>query len=260
MIITLTTDFGYQDAFVGVMKGVIAGINPQARVIDITHGIPSQDILAGALILRHSVKYFPPGTIHVAVVDPGVGNARRALLIEHAGNYFIGPDNGVLSLAVQNIESARIVQLSNPTYHLQPTSTTFHGRDIFAPAAAHLSLGVIPTAFGRTLDDLVRLAVPEVARHGQGMHGEIVYIDSFGNLFTNIREHDLTGLPVAILDFVVGSVRIRGLSQNYAPAKKGEFVAVLNSWGMLEIAVYKDNAQQRTGAKIGDKVEVVLAK
>src|SRR4029450_1954680 len=134
MIITLTTDFGYKDSFVGIMKGVIAGINPQARVIDITHGIPPQDILAGALTLRHSVKYFPPGTIHVAVVDPGVGSARRPLLLECEGNYFIGPDNGVLSLAVENIRSAQIVQLSNPTYHLYPTSTTFHGRDIFASA------------------------------------------------------------------------------------------------------------------------------
>ena len=258
MIITLTTDFGYQDAFVGIMKGIIAGINPQARVIDITHGIPPQDILAGALILRHSVKYFPPGTIHVAVVDPGVGSARKGLLIERDGNYFIGPDNGILSLAVPNIGSGQIVHLSNPTYRLQPTGSTFHGRDIFAPAAAHLSLGVKPNAFGRTLDDLVKLTLPEVVRQGQGMRGEIIHVDSFGNLFTNISEQDLAGLPVAILDFVIGSVRIRGLSQNYA-SQEGAFVAVLNSWGLLEIAVYKGNAQQRAGAKLGDKVDVVLA-
>src|SRR5688572_5231964 len=154
MIITLTTDFGYQDSFVGIMKGVIAGINPQARVIDITHGIPPQGILAGALTLRHSVKYFPSGTIHVAVVDPGVGSSRRPLLIQDQGNYFLGPDNGILSLAVENIESAHIVQLTNPTYHLHPTRTTFHGRDIFAPAAAHLSLGTPLKAFGEPWDKI----------------------------------------------------------------------------------------------------------
>jgi S-adenosylmethionine hydrolase len=260
VIITLTTDFGYQDSFVGIMKGVIAGINPQARIIDMTHGIPPQDILAGALTLRHSVKYFLLGTIHVAVVDPGVGSARRPLLIECEGNYFIGPDNGVLSLAVENTKSAHIVHLSNPTYHLQPISTTFHGRDIFAPAAAHLSLGVPATAFGEPLDQIVRLAIPKIVRKERSIEGEIVYIDNFGNLFTNVCAHDLTGLPVDTLDFVVGSVRIRGLSQNYAAPRGGGFVAVLNSWDLLEIAAYKENAQKRTGAKIGDKVEIVLSK
>jgi S-adenosylmethionine hydrolase len=138
MVITLTTDFGLQDSFVGIMKGVIAGINPQAEPIDLTHGIPPQDVLAGALTLRHAVRYFPTGTIHVAVVDPGVGGARRPLLIECNGNFFIGPDNGLLSLALENRDPARIVELTNPAYHLHPTSRTFHGRDIFAPVAAHV--------------------------------------------------------------------------------------------------------------------------
>lgn len=258
MIITLTTDFGYQDSFVGIMKGVIAGINPQARVIDITHGIPPQDILAGALTLRHSVRYFPRGSIHVAVVDPAVGSARRPLLIELDGNFFIGPDNGVMSLAAENIESARIVHLSNPAYHLQPTSTTFHGRDIFAPVAAHLSLGVPPIAFGEPSDSIARVAIPEVVRKSRSLEGEILYIDTFGNLFTNIREHDLTGLRSGQLDIVVRSVRVRGLSQNYASTRGGEFIAVLNSWGLLEIAVFKDNAQKLSGTKIGDKVAVVI--
>jgi S-adenosylmethionine hydrolase len=260
MIITFTTDFGYQDSFVGIMKGVIAGINPQARVIDITHGLSPQDVLAGALTVRHLVKYFPPGTIHVAVVDPGVGSARRPLLIECDGNYFIGPDNGILSLAVENIRSAHIVHLSNPTYHLRPTSMTFHGRDIFAPAAAHLSLGIPASAFGEPWDKIVRVSIPEVVRKERGIEGEIVYIDKFGNLFTNIGEHDLSGQPVETLDIVIGSIWVRGMSQNYARAQEGQFVAVLNSWDLLEIAVYKDNAQKRTGAKIGDKVEIVLPK
>jgi S-adenosylmethionine hydrolase len=259
MLITLTTDFGYQDSFVGIMKGVIAGINPQAHVIDITHGIPPQGILAGALTLCHSVRYFPRGSIHVAIVDPGVGSARRPLLIEWEGNYFIGPDNGVLSLAGENIEPTHTVHLSNPAYHLKRTGATFHGRDIFAPAAAHLSLGVPATAFGEPLDNIVRVSLPEIARKKRRLEGEIVYIDSFGNLFTNIRGHDLTGLPANKLDIVLRSVTIRGLSKNYASAGVGEFVAVVNSWDMLEVAVYKDNAQKRIGAKVGDKVEIALA-
>ncbi|HEV8726264.1 MAG TPA: SAM-dependent chlorinase/fluorinase [Candidatus Binatia bacterium] len=260
MLITLTTDFGPKDSFVGIMKGVIAGINPQAHVIDITHGIPPQDILAGALTLRHSVRFFPRGSIHVTVVDPGVGSARRPLLIEGDGNYFIGPDNGVLSLAVENIEPTHIVHLSNPVYHLKRTGTTFHGRDIFAPVAAHLSVGVSPTALGEASENFVKLALPEVARQGRSIEGEIVYIDSFGNLFTNIRQHDLTGFPGDRLDIAVRSATIHGLAQHYASAREGELVALINSWDVVEIAAYKDNAQQRIGAKIGDKVEIVLAK
>jgi hypothetical protein len=133
---------------------------------------------------------------------------------------------------------------------------TFHGRDIFAPTAAHLSLGTLPTAFGRRLDAFVRLAVPEVVRQERSLQGEIVYIDKFGNLFTNIHEHDLSGQPAETLDIVIGPFRVRGLSRNYAEAQEGEFVAVLNSWGLLEIAVYKDDARKRTGAKIGDKVTI----
>jgi S-adenosyl-L-methionine hydrolase (adenosine-forming) len=257
MLITLTTDFGYQDSFVGIMKGVIAGINPQALVIDITHGIPAHDIRAAALSLQHSVGYFPPGTIHVAVVDPGVGSTRRPVLIECAENYFIGPDNGVLSLAVANRAPIRVVHLANSAYQRHPTGTTFHGRDIFAPAAAHLSLGVPPDVFGEALVDFVQLALPGIVRRGGSIEGEILYIDNFGNLFTNICEHDLTGLPGDHVDIVVGSVTIRGLARNYASARGGEFVAVLNSWGVLEIAAYRDNAQKRAGAKIGDRVEIV---
>ena len=256
MVITLTTDFGLQDAFAGVMKGVIAGINPQVQVIDLTHGIPAQDVLAGALTLRHSAAYFPRGTIHVAVVDPGVGTARRPLLIECEGSYFIGPDNGLLSLALENKNPGHIVQLSNPAYHLQPTSATFHGRDIFAPAAAHLSRGVSVSAFGEALETFDRLTLPKVTRTANEIHGEIIYADNFGNLFTNIREHDLkelTGAPC----IVHGALRIAGPACSYAAAKAGDFVAVVNSWGLLEIAVHRGNAQQLSGANIGDRVKVM---
>jgi len=259
MLITLTTDFGHSDPFVGIMKGVIAGIDPEARVIDVSHGVPPQDVMAAAMMLRHSVSYFPPGTIHVAVVDPNVGGERRPLLIESEGSFFVGPDNGILSLALEEKRPTRIIHLSNPRYHLQPTSATFHGRDIFAPVAANLSLGINPAAFGETVETFVRLMVPQVVTMESRIAGQILYIDKFGNLFTNIRDRDLKGLPGEKLAISLGEVTIGGLAPTYTAATGGGLVAVINSWGLLEIAAYKDSAEKRTGAKIGDKVQVVLA-
>lgn len=258
MLITLTTDFGYQDPFVGIMKGVIAAINPQARVIDLSHGVPAQNVMAGALILQHSVRYFAAGTIHVAVVDPGVGGARKPILIEHAGSYFIGPDNGVLSLALERNLPERIIELTNADFHLQHLSQTFHGRDIFAPVAAHLSLGVPLTDFGKPLATSVNLFVPQIIRGENRLDGEIIYADSFGNLFTNIRERDLTGLPRARLQVGLAGVSFGGLVTTYGVVSAGEFACLFNSWGLLEIAINKGNVMQRTGAKIGDKVTVTV--
>jgi S-adenosylmethionine hydrolase len=257
MMITLTTDFGLQDSFAGLVKGVIVGINPAVIVVDLTHGIPAQDVVGGALTLRHSIGYFPQGTIHVAVVDPGVGGARRPLLIECDGSYLIGPDNGLLSLAVGDKKPSLVVELSNPAYHLRPTSVTFHGRDVFAPVAAHLSLGVPITAFGPRLDTFHRLALPKVYRTATEKAGEIIYIDGFGNLFTNIEENDLKGLAANQIEITLGAIRIAGLAPNYVATNVGHFVAVVNSWGLLEIAVCQGNAQQKSGAKIGDQVRVI---
>jgi S-adenosylmethionine hydrolase len=258
MLITLTSDFGFKDSFVGIMKGVIAGINPKVGVVDLTHGIPALDVLAGALTLRHSIRYFPRGTIHVAVVDPGVVSTRRPLLIECDGSYLIGPDNGLLSLAVGDKKPNRVVHLSNPAYHLQPTSATFHGRDVFAPAAAHLSRGVPISSFGEKLETYDQLALPKPIRDKNEINGEIIYIDNFGNLFTNIEEHDLTELAAKRFEIVLGAVRIPGHAPNYAATAAGDFVAVVNSWGLLEIAVYCGNARQNSGAKVGDKVKVII--
>ena len=259
MLITLTTDFGLQDSFVGVMKGVIAGINSQAVVVDVTHGIPAQDILAGALTLRHSVEYFPRGTIHVAVVDPGVGSMRRPILIECDGSYFIGPDNGLLSMAIADKEPGAIVDLCNDAYHRRPASATFHGRDIFAPVAAHVSLGVPPAALGRSLESFNRLALPKIARATAEIVGEIIYVDRFGNLFTNIGERDLTGLEREQMELTLGAIRISGLASNYVAANAGDFVAVVNSWGLVEIAVNRGSASRNAGARIGDKVKITIA-
>jgi S-adenosyl-L-methionine hydrolase (adenosine-forming) len=253
MLITLTTDFGYRDAFVGIMKGVIATINPQARIIDVTHGIRPQDVMAAALTLRHAVNYFPHRTIHVVVVDPGVGSTRRPLLIECAGNYFIGPDNGVLSLAVAETPK-RVVQIANPQYRLKPTGTTFHGRDIFAPAAAHLALGAPISNFGERLSSIIEFKMPQAARAQNRLDGEIIYIDGYGNLFTNIAEHDLTGLPRDRLSIAIGSTTVLGLAPSYDAVEAQNLAAVVNSWGMLEVAAYKANAQQKCNAKIGDKI------
>ena len=259
MLITLTTDFGSADPFVGIMKGVIAGIHADAQVVDISHGVPPQDLVAGALILRHSVPYFPCGTIHVVVVDPGVGSERRPLLIQCDGNYFVGPDNGVLSLALEGRNPTRIIHLSNPVYHLQPTSTTFHGRDIFAPAAAYLSRGLAADLLGEAVPDFVRLEWPQPIRAGDKISGKIIYVDGFGNLFTNIREGELQGLSTAKLVISLGKYEVNGLSSSYTAGTQ-KLLAVINSWGLLEIAVYKDSAQRRTGAKLGDPVQLSLLK
>jgi len=256
MIITLTTDFGYRDPFVGIMKGVIYGINPQAQVVDLSHGIAAQDITAAALLLSHSVPYFPRETIHVVVVDPGVGSTRRALLLESDGIYLIGPDNGVLSVATELNRPTRIVNLSKSDYRLQPTSSTFHGRDIFAPAAAYLSLGVAPEALGETVDNFIRLSLPKVLIAEGTLNGEIIYIDAFGNLFTNIRADDLRELSNEPVRIILGDLSIPGLAPSYAAVKPGNYVALINSWGLLEIAVCQESAQKRSGAQIADKVLV----
>lgn len=259
MLITLTTDFGLKDPFVGIMKGVIAQINPHATVVDLTHGIPPQDVLAAAMVLRHAVRYFPRGTIHVAVVDPGVGSMRRPLLFEGNEIYFIGPDNGVLSLVWEGRQPKRIVHLSNRAYYLQPTSATFHGRDIFAPIAGYLSLGVAPCAFGESIDHFVQMSWPEVIRSGRSVIGKIVYIDGFGNLFSNIQEQDLTELDSERLSIVLGELTIHGLAPNYAAVESGQPVALINSWGLLEIASNKENAARLFRVGIGEKVYVSMS-
>ncbi|MGH7929630.1 MAG: SAM hydrolase/SAM-dependent halogenase family protein [Candidatus Binatia bacterium] len=257
-MITLISDFGYKDPFVGIMKAVIAGINPQARIIDLSHGIAPQDIVGAALLIRHSVNYFPRGTVHVAVVDPGVGSGRRPILIEAAESYFVGPDNGIFSLALTDEIPSRIIHLSNPAYHRKPVSTTFHGRDIFAPVAAHLSLGVDSALIGDPVQDFARITWPVVTVIPNGLEGEIVYIDGFGNLFTNVGPQQLSALPDDKLVFSVAGVVIEGLASHYAAAVSGDLVALINSWELLEIAVYRGNAQDRCDARIGDKIQIRL--
>jgi S-adenosylmethionine hydrolase len=255
-LIALTTDFGYEDPFVGIIKGVILGINRDARIVDVTHGVAPQDIRGGALALNYAAPYFPPGTIHVAVIDPGVGTERRPILIECEDAFFIGPDNGVLSLAAERVKARRVVELANERYRLQPVSATFHARDIFAPAAAHLSLGTPAEDFGGALKDYTRLTWPTAVKNEGEVRGEIIYIDHFGNLVTNLTARDLEPLGGEKVEIAFVDIAISGLAANYAGAETGGYGALINSWGLLEISCYNARADQRSGAGIGDPVHV----
>lgn len=253
-LITLTTDFGANDPFVGIMKGVILGTNPNANIVDLTHGIPAQNIMQAALVVRYSARYFPAGTIHVAIVDPGVGSQRRPLLIQAKDSFYLGPDNGIFSLALKGITPARIVELSNETYFLRPTSATFHGRDIFAPVAGYLSLGIPPDSFGSAVPGFEQLGWQEPVRDNGGIQGEIVYVDSFGNLITNIQKEDIKGMSPSSVVFSLGSITIRGIKPNYASGADQELIALFNSWDLLEISRCRGNAQAASGMQVGDKV------
>jgi S-adenosylmethionine hydrolase len=247
-LITLTTDFGLDDPWVGIMKGVIATHAPGVQVVDVSHGVPPQDVLAGALVLRAAVPWFPRGTIHVAVVDPGVGSQRRALCVETDAAVLVGPDNGLLSLSAPPGAVRRIVELTEERFLLTPRSRTFHGRDVFAPVAAALAIGTDPGALGPARDELVRLNVPEPVRHGATLEAQVIYVDHFGNLVTNVAGDSVAPDRVSIS---IAGARIRGLATSYAAAARGTLVAVVNSWNLIEIAVCDGSARERLGVATG---------
>ncbi len=257
-IITLTTDFGTRDGFVGVMKGVILSINPQAVIVDITHDIAPQNIEQGAFLFANAARYFPANAIHVVVVDPGVGSARRAIAMQIGETFFVAPDNGVLTYATRNTQhDIRVVHLTNSKYWLPRVSATFHGRDIFAPVAAHLSLGVPLDALGEPMDDWVKLsACANAARLGEEVVGRVVHIDRFGNAITNIGEELLAGMDRARVVVRVGAHALRGIKATYASAAPGEAVALISSSWHVEIAVRDGNAAQKLGLQIGDEIVV----
>jgi S-adenosyl-L-methionine hydrolase (adenosine-forming) len=255
-IITLLTDFGSRDAFVGIMKGVMLGINPLVSFVDLSHEIPPQNILAGALLLRSVASFFPPGTIHLAVVDPGVGSSRRALLVETPRAFFVGPDNGLFSLAAPADAVMRLIQLTNEEYFLAPRSQTFHGRDVFAPVAAYLSCGVPPERFGNAISDMERLTLPPVEYRASGLTGSVLYIDHFGNAITNITEADVRLFPTETLLVSIGGMQIRGIQSSYAAMEVGAPVAVINSWGLVEIAVRNGSAAQYLAIHLGHPVHL----
>jgi len=253
-IITLTTDFGTHDWFVGTMKGVIAGIAPKAKVVDLTHDLPPDDIRGGAFALAASCPFFPKGTIHVVVVDPGVGSRRKAIAVQTATGLFVGPDNGVLSWALAKEKLTAIHALENEAYFLQPVSQTFHGRDVFAPAAAHLSRGVPIQKFGPALKDFVRLEWPLPRRRRGGIEGEVVYIDRFGNAITNLECSLFRGSVRASCEVYAKRHRRCPLKTFYQAVAPKTLVALLGSSGFLEIAANGASAQKLLGIKTGDRV------
>jgi len=264
-IITLTTDFGLEDIYVGVMKGVILGINPQATIVDLCHYIPPQDVRQAAFLLHIAWRYFPPGTIHVAVVDPGVGAQRRAIALEIGQTVFLGPDNGLFSYVLQEslasidlpAGSVRAFHLVNPRYWLPAPSATFHGRDIFAPVAAHLSLGVPAEGVGTPLplSSLVAFSPPLPGYEGDLLVGHVLHIDRFGNMITNIPgSHALLQEPGVIVE--VAGRRIEALKRTYADGAPGELIALVGSAGYLEVALVGGNAAQVLGVETGAEVVI----
>ena len=259
-LITLMTDFGLKDGFVGVMKGVILSLAPQVQIVDLSHLITPQNIREAAIVLHRAVPYFPEGAIHVVVVDPGVGTARRPLAAQLGSQYFVGPDNGEFTLVLERAERANwaveMVCLDQPQYWLAEISHVFHGRDIFSPVAAHLANGVPLRQLGTPIADPVRLDFPQPERTAAGWRGKVTVIDHFGNLAVNIRPEHLEGQSGVVIS--VCGTEIRGLVRTFGDKRPGELAALFGSSGDLVIAEVNGNAAQRLNAQIGDAVEIEI--
>lgn len=258
-VITLTTDFGVADHYVGTMKGVILAIHPEARIVDITHAVPAYDVRRGAFLIEQAWRYFPPGTVHVVVVDPGVGSARRAMLLEAGGQFFVAPDNGVLSMVIASVETATVRCLDAGEYFLGSVSRTFHGRDVFAPAAAHLASGVAPAKFGGAIENYLRLTLEQPVRTARrGWTGQVAAIDSFGNVLTNFGFEQFPQIEQQAFEISIGMTQVTRLVQNYAEAAGSELVAIVSSGGCVEIACNQGSAAARLGVGVGAPVELRL--
>lgn len=255
-IITLTTDFGTQDWFVGTMKGVILGISPQAVIVDITHGIEPGDVRAGAFALAASYRYFPKRSVHLAVVDPGVGSSRPAIAVETANYFFVGPDNGVLSFALESEKIKTVRRLENKSCFLQSVSNTFHGRDVFSPVAARLCRGYPIRKLGSAHDRFVRLPWPEPSAGTNELRGTIVYIDRFGNSITNIRAEHLRKGDRSCVKLKAGRAKAFPLATHYQAVPKGSLAGVIGSSGLLEIAANGGSAARKLRLSVGDAVRV----
>ena len=260
-IITLTTDFGLRDPYVGVMKGVILSINPEARVIDISHQLKAGFISQASTLVQEAYPFFPEGTVHLAVVDPGVGGDRRPILIKTQNHLFVGPDNGIFWPVIRAYQHTKIIHLTESRYFLPHVSHTFHGRDIFAPVAAHLSRGVDPLEMGTIVNDPVPFDFPAPQRRGDMLLGQVMRVDRFGNLITNIQRKQFerflgSGRPV----IKAGKLGVEGLSKTYGEALAGEALALIGSSDCLEIAVNLGRACDVTGMNsediIGMEIEV----
>jgi hypothetical protein len=257
-IVTIMTDFGLRDGNVGVMKGVILGIAPEIQLVDISHLIGPQNVLEGALTLGRSAPYFPSGTIHIGVVDPGVGTLRRPLALRAGAQFFVGPDNGLFTIPMTRAEKEGLpveaYHLDQPQYWLPEVSHVFHGRDIFAPVAAHLALGVPLEALGKRVSDPLRLQFPEPQRTAHGWLGEVIHIDHFGNIATDIRSEHLANMGA--VNVALCGVEIHGLVRTFGERSPGELIALFGSTGNLIVSVVNGSAAHLLNARIGDAVEV----
>lgn len=256
MVVTLLTDFGLEDEYAGVMKGVIHSINPASTLIDLCHQIPPGDIERAGWLLAWSWSYFPKGTVHVVVVDPGVGSARRILVVPHRGHLFLAPDNGVLTQVLARVRRIQAYSVQNRRYFLPNVSDTFHGRDIFAPVAAHLSSGLDPRRLGPRVSSLKRLPLHSAGHRRGEWVGQVIQWDRFGNAVTNLPG-ELLKRSKGSFEVRVQGYRIQGLQRSYSSATEGTPVAIIGSRGLLEIVVNRGSAIRDLGLSIGDRVKVV---
>ncbi len=274
-ILTLLTDFGTEDEYVGVMKGVILSIAPNIRLVDLTHQIPPQDVRRAALLLSSAAPFFPPDTVHLAVVDPGVGTERRPLAVRTPVGTFVGPDNGLFSYVLAEVPQWAAVELRNPAYWLPRPSFTFHGRDIFAPTAAHLAAGAPLETLGPPVADLKGLPLPRLEMGDRWLEGEILYADRFGNLTTSIgrfwweKDHLVLvpafrtsaarlrrAFPAAAARVVAAGLELQGVRRTYGEVPSGSPLALIGSHGFLEIAVREGSAAEQLGLRAGDRVQL----
>lgn len=247
-LVALLTDFGYEDGFTGALKGVIKSINPNVDIIDITHGIQSFDILKGAVVLRSVYRYFPKKTIFVCVVDPGVGSERKAVLVETENYFFVAPDNGILSLALREEVITGIFELKNERFFLKRETETFHGRDIFAPVAGHLSKGVSPQEFGNALKEIKEIDFPQPVETPEGTVGQIIMFDKFGNGITNIAEIG------DYKEIFIKNYRVKKICRNFMEGEENSLNLIKGSFGFYEVFVPQKSAKEIFNLSVGDKL------
>jgi S-adenosylmethionine hydrolase len=257
-VITLTTDFGTSEHFVGTMKGVILGIAPAAQIVDITHEVRAFEVTEGAFTIAQAYRYFPKNTVHVVVVDPGVGSSRRPLLAESGGQRFVAPDNGVLSMIFSRGKT-KVRHITNEQYFLHPLSRTFHGRDVFAPVAAHLASGVLPSRFGKLIEDHLRLNFEKPIQTGKRVWtGRILQVDRFGNLITNLHTDQFPDIQTRAFELNVGLQTVNRMALTFTECDPGEIFVLVGSSGYLEVATNQGSASKALGCGSGSPVELTL--
>jgi S-adenosylmethionine hydrolase len=257
--ITLSTDFGLDDPYVGIMKGVILGINPQVQLIDLTHALSNQHLMEAAFVLQTAYSYFPKGTVHLAIVDPEVGGGRRLMAIQGKETIWVGPDNGLFTLVLKKQPQAKLFHLTNSAFFLKPVSCTFHGRDILAPVAAHLSQGVPLEEMGPSISDPVLLSFPEPEIKEKEIAGQVLWADHFGNLITNIHQETLLPyLSDPAITVFIGSDTITEILQTYSQGHPGRLMALIGSSGYLEIACNLGRADEKVGFRPTGELKVLV--